>query len=212
MKNNLLTGLIKENPIFVLLLGLCPVLAVSTTVENAIVMSLSVLFVLLGSNLMVSLIKNLVPNHIRLPVYILIIATLVTITELVLKAYTPDLYRILGIYIPLIVVNCLVLGRAVGFASKEGVLVSIVDAVGFGLGFMIGIVMLAIFREVLGNNTITIMDNLSKITGYKMVYQLIPNTNIFPVGLLITPAGAFISLGLLSGILKMIQNKRREER
>lgn len=212
MKNNLLTGLIKENPIFVLLLGLCPVLAVSTTVENAIVMSLSVLFVLLGSNLMVSLIKNLVPNHIRIPVYILIIATLVTITELVLKAYTPDLYRILGIYIPLIVVNCLVLGRAVGFASKEGVLVSIVDAVGFGLGFMIGIVMLAIFREVLGNNTITIMDNLSKITGYKMVYQLIPNTNIFPVGLLITPAGAFISLGLLSGILKMIQNKRREER
>ncbi|MFA5459438.1 MAG: electron transport complex subunit RsxE [Bacilli bacterium] len=212
MKDNFLKGVIKENPIFVLLLGLCPVLAVSTTVENAIVMSLSVLFVLLGSNLMVSLIKNLVPNHIRIPVYILIIATLVTITELVLKAYTPDLYRILGIYIPLIVVNCLVLGRAVGFASKEGVLVSIVDAVGFGLGFMIGIVMLAIFREVLGNNTITIMDNLSKITGYKMVYQLIPNTNIFPVGLLITPAGAFISLGLLSGILKMIQNKRREER
>jgi len=212
MKDNFLKGVIKENPIFVLLLGLCPVLAVSTTVENAIVMSLSVLFVLLGSNLMVSLIKNLVPNHIRTPVYILIIATLVTITELVLKAYTPDLYRILGIYIPLIVVNCLVLGRAVGFASKEGVLVSIVDAVGFGLGFMIGIVMLAIFREVLGNNTITIMDNLSKITGYKMVYQLIPNTNIFPVGLLITPAGAFISLGLLSGILKMIQNKRREER
>lgn len=208
MKKNLITGIIKENPIFVLMLGLCPALAITTKVENAIVMGLSFTFVLIGSNLFVSLIKKLVPDEIRIPVYILIIATFVTIIELLLKAYIKDLYNALGIYIPLIVVNCIVLGRALGFASKEKVFNSLLDALGFGIGFSLALLILATCREVLGSNTLTIMDNLSTLTGYKMVYQIIPNNNIFPMKILTEPAGAFLALGLLIFLFNTVRLKR----
>ncbi|MDD4036313.1 MAG: electron transport complex subunit E [Bacilli bacterium] len=211
MKETFLKGIIKENPIFVLLLGMCPTLAVTTTFENALVMGLSVTFVLFFTNIIVSLIKKIVPEQVRIPVYVLIIATFVTIIELLLKAYTPGIYSTLGIYIPLIVVNCIVLGRALGFASKEPVIKSMLDGIGFGLGFLLALITLATFREVLGTNTITIMDNLSTLTGYKMVYQILPNTNFLPISIFSKPAGAFISLGLLIGIFNVIKEGRSDK-
>ena len=210
MKETFLKGIIKENPIFVLLLGMCPTLAVTTTFENALVMGLSVTFVLFFTNIIVSLIKKIIPDNVRIPVYVLIISTFVTIVELLLKAYTPDIYNTLGIYIPLIVVNCIILGRALGFASKEPVIKSMLDGIGFGLGFLLALITLATFREVLGANTITIMDNLSTLTGYKMVYQILPNTNFLPISIFSKPAGAFISLGLLIGIFNVIKEGRSD--
>jgi electron transport complex protein RnfE len=212
MKETFLRGIIKENPIFVLLLGMCPTLAVTTTFENALVMGISVTFVLLFTNMIVSLIKKIVPDQVRIPVYVLIIATFVTIVELLLKAYIPNIYNTLGIYIPLIVVNCIVLGRALGFASKQPLIKSMLDGIGYGLGFLLGLILLATFREVLGTNTITIMNNLSTLTGYRMVYQVLPNTNFFPISIFNKPAGAFISLGLLISIINLIKERKGDNR
>ncbi len=209
MKKHLFKGIFIENPIFVLLLGLCPVLAVTTSVENAIVMGLSVMFVLFFTNTIISIIKNIVPEQVRIPTYILIIATFVTIVELLLNAYTPIIYTTIGIYIPLIVVNCIVLGRAIGFASKEKVFNSLLDGLGFGIGFLIALIVLGGIREILGNNTITIIDNLSKLTNVEMIYQVLPKNNVFPMSVFRTPAGAFLSLGLLIGIINTIKINRR---
>lgn len=207
---DLVKGIINENPVFVLMLGICPTLAVTTTVENAIVMGLSLMFVLIFSNFLVSLIKNFVPEQIKIPTYILIIATFVTMVELLLKAYVKDLYDTLGIYIPLIVVNCIILGRALGFASKEKVFSSILDGIGFGLGFTLSLIVLSAMREIFGNNTITIMDSLTKITGYQMNYKVLPNNNIFPINILLKPAGALLSLGLLTAFFNSIRLRKED--
>ncbi|MGI6324429.1 MAG: electron transport complex subunit RsxE [Bacilli bacterium] len=207
---DLVKGIINENPVFVLMLGICPTLAVTTTVENAIVMGLSLMFVLIFSNFLVSLIKNFVPEQIKIPTYILIIATFVTMVELLLKAYVKDLYDTLGIYIPLIVVNCIILGRALGFASKEKVFSSILDGIGFGLGFTLSLIVLSAMREIFGNNTITIMDSLTKITGYQMIYKVLPNNNIFPINILLKPAGALLSLGLLTAFFNSIRLRKED--
>lgn len=207
---DLVKGIINENPVFVLMLGICPTLAVTTTVENAIVMGLSLMFVLIFSNFLVSLIKNFVPEQIKIPTYILIIATFVTMVELLLKAYVKDLYDTLGIYIPLIVVNCIILGRALGFASKEKVFSSILDGIGFGLGFTLSLIVLSAMREIFGNNTITIMDSLTKITGYQMFYKVLPNNNIFPINILLKPAGALLSLGLLTAFFNSIRLRKED--
>jgi len=212
MKNNFLKGIFVENPVFILLLGLCPILAVTTNVENSIVMGLSVMFVLFFTNTIISIIRNIVPNQVRIPVYILIIATFVTIVELLLRAYIPNLYNTLGIYIPLIVVNCIVLGRAIGYASREKALNSLVDGLGFGMGFLLALSILGGVREILGNNTITIMDNLSRITGYKMVYQVLPKIDILPINIFRTPTGAFLSLGLIIGIFNTLKVYRRDSK
>ncbi|MCB2210903.1 electron transport complex subunit E [bacterium] len=176
-------GLIAENPVLRLALGLCPALAVSSSVFNAIGMGVSVIFVLTMSNLIVSLVRKGVPAKIRIPVYIVIIATFVTIVEMVMAAYAPALFRSLGIFVPLIVVNCIILGRAEGFASKNTVLPSIIDAWGMGVGFTLALVMIATVREILGNGT---WFGIPVAPG-----------GFEPVLLMMLAPGAFITMGLL---------------
>ncbi|MBE6144025.1 MAG: electron transport complex subunit RsxE [Firmicutes bacterium] len=203
----IVNGIIKENPTFVLLLGLCPALAVTTKVENAYLMGLCVLIVLLISSLIVSIIKKLIPESVKLPVYILIIGTIVTVLEIILKNYIPVLHQILGIYLPLIVVNCIVLGRIISVSSKEKIGYSLKDALGIGLGFTLAITVIALFREVLGTGLITLMDATSSITGYRAIYQIIPSNNLLPISILTTPAGAFLILGLLIPLFNYIKDK-----
>ena len=205
----IINGITKENPVFVLLLGLCPTLAVTTKIETAYMMGFCVLVILLFSNLIVSIIKKVVPDSVKIPVYILIIVTFVTIVELLLQKFIPGLYRALGIYLPLIVVNCIVLGRALSVASKEGVGKSLLDAIGVGLGYTLALLIIASFREILGSNTITLMDSLSSITGYRFIIKL-PQTNLFPMQFLVSPAGAFFTLGLIIGIINYVRRGRRE--
>lgn len=203
----IINGIIKENPTFVLLLGLCPALAITTKVENAYLMGLCVLIVLLLSSLIVSIIKKLIPESVKLPVYILIIGTIVTVLEVILKNYIPTLYQILGIYLPLIVVNCIVLGRIISVSSKEKIGYSLKDAIGVGLGFTLAITLIALFREVLGTGLITLMDATSSLTGYRAIYQIIPSNNLLPISILTTPAGAFLILGLLIPLFNYIKDK-----
>ena len=168
----ILNGIFKENPVLVLLLGLCSTLAVTTKFENAYLMGICVIIVLVFSNITVSLIKKLVPKNVEVPVYILIIATFVTILELLLEHYVKPLYDVLGIYLPLIVVNCIVLGRALSVASKSNIRTSLKDAIGIGLGYTFVLMIIALFREVIGNNRLTLMSSISNLTGYKAVYKV----------------------------------------
>lgn len=202
-------GIIKENAIFSLALGLCTALALSSNFESAYIMGLCVMVVLIFSNVTISLIRNIVPENVKIPVFILIIGTFVTITEILIQNYIPDLYRILGIYLPLIVVNCIVLGRALAVASKKDVMTSFKDALGIGIGFLFSIIAIAFFREIIGNGTLTIMDSLSTITGYKIVYQIYPDMNVLPFTMLKEPAGAFITLGFLMALFKVYVSKER---
>ena len=151
---NFIKGFIKDNPVFVLLLGLCPTLGVTSSAINGLGMGLATTFVLVCSNMVVSLVKNLIPDKVRIPSFIVIIASFVTIVELVMQAYSPALFDALGIFIPLIVVNCIVLGRAEGFASKQGFLSSMIDGLGMGLGFAFALTILGSIREMLGNGSI----------------------------------------------------------
>ncbi|MBU2221083.1 MAG: electron transport complex subunit RsxE, partial [Candidatus Omnitrophica bacterium] len=158
-------GVIKENPTFVLALGLCPTLAVSVSVINGIGMGIASTFVLLGSNIIISLIRNFIPGKIRIPCFIVVIATFVTITELAMKAYSPALNRALGIYVPLIVVNCIVLGRAEAFASKNNLLNCLLDGLGMGIGFTLALILISAIRELLGTG---------RIMGYSLIGNLEP--------------------------------------
>jgi len=191
-------GLFKQNPTFVQFLGMCPTLAVTKSVESAIGMGAGVLFVLVLSNLAVSLVRNYVPTEVRIPIYIVIIAALVTVLEMIMKAFVPDLAQSLGVFLSLIVVNCLILGRAEAFASKNGPLRSAVDGLGMSLGFTGGIVLIAFFREILGAGTLTIWGDLS--------FNLIPDE--FQISLLVQSAGAFLVFGILvAQINKFRMNK-----
>jgi len=196
MKINLkefLKGIISENPTFVLMLGLCPTLAISTTLANAIGMSFAATFVLLGSNIIISLIKRLIPSKIRIPSYIVVIATFVTITELIIKAYSPALDKSLGIYIPLIVVNCIVLGRAEAFASKSNLIDSILDALGMGVGFSLALILISGIREFFG---------VGKIFGNTVI------RGFEPVFLFAMPSGALLIIGILMGFFNFLKNKK----
>jgi len=179
----LINGLWKENPILVLMIGLCPTLAVSSAAINGVYMGLAATFVLAGSNFIISLIRKWVPDQIRIPIFITIIATFVTIVDMAMHAYAPDMYRILGIFIPLIVVNCIILGRAEAFAYKNGVIESIGDGLGMGLGFTLILLILGSIRELLGNGT------LFGIQVMPLTYK--------PVLLMILPPGAFLTIGFL---------------
>lgn len=194
-KKEFFKGIWEKNPILILGIGLCPTLAVTTSVSNALWMTLATTFVLLGSNLLVSLIKNVVPPHVRIPIFITIIATFVTVVELVLNAYQQDVYKSLGIFIPLIVVNCMILGRAEEFASKNGPLGSIVDALGMGLGFGLALVVLAFFRETLGAN---------KLFGYTFI------PGMEATAAMILPPGAFITLGLMLWGMNVINARKKK--
>ena len=190
IKENFLKGLWSNNPVLVLLLGFCPVLAVSTSVIDALRMGISTAFVLLGSNIVISLIRPVVPSKMRIPVYIVVIATFVTIVDLVLYGYFFDLHKSLGLFIPLIVVNCIVLGRAEAFASKNGVFASIIDALGMGIGFILAISVLATVREILGNGT---------FFGIQLF-----GDNFKPIIVAILPPGAFLTLGMMLGGMNKI--------
>ena len=152
--NNLTRGIIRENPIFVMLLGMCPTLGVSTSAINGVGMGLATMFVLMMSNMGISLVKKLIPDIVRIPCFIVIIASFVTVLEMLMQAYMPALYSALGIYIPLIVVNCIILGRAEAFASKNNVFQSLLDAIGMGIGFTLALTILGSIREILGNGSI----------------------------------------------------------
>lgn len=187
----LTNGLLKENPTFVLVLGTCPSLAVTTAAINGIGMGAATTFVLLFSNLFIALLKNWIPNKVRIPLFIVIIATFVTIVDLVMQAYTPDLYSALGVFIPLIVVNCIILGRAEAFAQKNSVFASILDGIGMGIGFTLAITLMASIREILGNGTIFGVQLLAE--GAKTVL------------LFIMPPGAFITYGFLIAIVNRVK-------
>lgn len=206
----ILNGIIKENSILVLLLGLCSTLAVTTNFENSYIMGICVIIVLTFSNITVSLIKKFVTKNVEIPVYILVISTFVTILELLLKNYVHDLYNVLGIYLPLIVVNCIVLGRAIEVASKSSIKTSFLDAIGVGLGYTLVLMILGTFREILGNNTITLMDSVSGLTGYRAVYKIYTPNNLLPMNILIKPAGAFISLAFLMALFNHIKGGNKD--
>lgn len=186
-------GIFKENPTFVLFLGLCPTLGVTTSAVNGIAMGLATLFVLILSNVIISMIKNLIPSKIRIPAYIMVIATLVTVLELSMKAYFPSLYEVLGIFIPLIVVNCIILGRAESYASKNSILNSMFDGIGNGLGFTLSLAVIGSIREIIGSG---------KLFGLSMVDKLFDPAMIF-----ILPPGAFITIGVLVAIINKYKQK-----
>jgi len=186
-------GIIKENATFVLALGLCPTLAVSVSVVNAIGMGVAATFVLLGSSVIISLVKDFIPNKIRIPCFIVIIATFVTIIELCLKAYSPVLNRALGIYVPLIVVNCIVLGRAEAFACKNNFLSALFDGLGMGVGFTLALILISAIREILGSG---------QILGHTLIKGFEP---VFVFGM---PSGALLVIGLLLGLFNLIKNRK----
>lgn len=183
-------GIIKENPTFVLLLGMCPTLATTTSATNGMSMGLATMFVLICSNFVISLIKNVVPDMVRIPVFVVVIAAFVSILQMLMEAYMPSINKSLGIYIPLIVVNCIILGRAEAFACKNNPLASICDGIGMGLGFTLALTLLGSVRELIGAGT------LFGVT-------LLPETcNVL---LFVLPPGAFITLGYLIAIVNKLR-------
>ncbi len=197
---------IRTNPVFVLALGLCPTLAVTTAVRNGVAMALAATTVLVGSNILISLIRRWVPNQIRIVCYIVVIAGFVTMVEIVMKAKAPpEINQALGIFIPLIVVNCIILGRAEGFASRNGPAPSLMDALGIGLGFLGALVAISLVREVLGSGT---------FWGYRLTPLVVAGRKIVPeyrpMTVLIMAPGAFIVIGLLFGLFRLMGNVRRE--
>ena len=186
----LLNGIIKENPTFVLLLGMCPTLATTTSAMNGLSMGLATMFVLICSNIVISMIKNLTPDKVRIPVFVVVIASFVTILQMCLKAYLPEINKSLGLFIPLIVVNCISLGRAEAFACKNGPVASLFDGIGIGLGFTLGLTLLGTVRELFG-------------AGSVFGITLLPET--YNVLLFILPPGAFISLGYLIAIINKLK-------
>lgn len=193
-KNNFIKGIIKENPVFVMLLGMCPALGVTSSAYNGFGMGVATLFVLLMSNIVVSLIKTQIPAKVRIPAFIIVIASFVSIVEMVLEAFIPFLYEQLGIFIPLIVVNCLILGRAEAFASKRNLLSSVIDALGMGIGFTIALTALGATREILGNGSLFDIKFVSEEA----------NTFI----LFILPPGAFIALAYLAALFNKFAIKK----
>ena len=199
VKSVFLNGVITENPTFRLVLGTCPTMAVTTSAINGIGMGAAATFVLLGSNVVISLLRNFIPDKIRIPAFIVVICTFVTMVQMFMQAFVPAVYQSLGMFIPLIVVNCIILARAEAFASKNGVLASAADGVGMGVGFTLAITLMGAIRELLGNGTVFGLQVFG--AGYQ------------PMLLLILPAGGFIVFGLMLAAFNMIFaaiDKRKE--
>lgn len=190
-------GFFKENPSLILVLGMCPTLAVTTSVNNAIGMGAATTFVLLMSNIIISLLKNVIPDKVRIPCFIVIIATFVSIVDLIIQGFVPALSESLGVFIPLIVVNCIVLGRAEAFASKNGVIDSILDGLGMGIGFTISLILVAAVREILG-------------AGSFMGFQFIPSD--YNILIFVLAPGAFLVLGFIMALMRHIINRVTEKR
>lgn len=187
-------GIFKNNPILIQLIGLCSVLAVTTSVVNSLSMGAAVIFVAAMSNTVVSAIRKFIPSKIRIPIFIVVIATFVTVVQMVLNAYAISIYNALGIFLPLIVVNCLILGKAEGFAYKNKVIPSLVDGIGAGVGYTLSVLIMGIVRELFGNGT---------LFDIQILPDFIPR-----IGVLLAPAGAFITLGFLIAIFKYVVNKK----
>lgn len=187
-----LYGIIKGNPIMVLMIGLCPVLVISTSLYNGIGMSIAVAFVLTGSNFLISAIKKIVPNEIRIPIFIVVISTFVTTVDYLMAGFFPELHKQLGVFVPLIVVNCIILGRAEVFAYHNSIIDSILDGLGTSLGFAIVVLLISAVRELLGNGT---------ILGYRIL--------LAPAGIMALPPGGFIVIGILLLLLYQYQRKGR---
>ncbi|MBR4788821.1 MAG: electron transport complex subunit E [Bacteroidales bacterium] len=185
-------GLLKENPTFVLVLGMCPTLATTTSAMNGMEMGLATLFVLVLSNIVVSLVAPIVPDKVHIPVYIVIIATFVTVLQLLMRAFVPDIYRTLGLFIPLIVVNCIILGRAEAFASKHNWLESALDGIGIGIGFTLSLTVIGIVREILGSGS---------VFGWKFI----PGDGILAF---VMAPGAFMVLGYLMVLFNKLAKKK----
>ncbi len=191
--NEFLKGIIKENPTFVLALGLCPTLAVSVAVTNGIGMGIAASFVVVCSNIIISSLRRVIPDRVRIPCFIVVIATFVTIVEMVMKAYSPPLNRALGIYVPLIVVNCIVLGRAEAYAQKQGVVNSLLDGLGMGVGFTLALILISSIREFLGSG---------KILGHILL------KGYDPAFIFIMPSGALLVIGLLLGFFNLLKGRK----
>ena len=189
-----INGIFKENPVFILLLGLCPTLGTSSSAINGMSMGLATMAVLVFSNILISLFKKVIPDKVRIPAFIMIIASLVTIVQMLMEAYTPDIYKVLGLYIPLIVVNCIVLGRAESFASKNSVIDSMFDGIGSGLGFTFALTVLGMIREVLGNGSI-----------FNIV---ITPANWQPALIFILPPGGFLTIGFVIAFQNYLKQKK----
>ncbi len=196
-KEILTRGLVKENPVFVLLLGLCPTLGTSTSAINGMAMGLATTAVLAFSNLLISALKKVIPDKVRIPAFIMIIASLVTIVEMLMKAYVPAVYAVLGLFIPLIVVNCIVLGRAESFASKNDVFSSLLDGVGSGLGFTLALTILGSIREILGNGTLFNVAVTPSTYTPALIFVLAP--------------GAFITIGFIIAAQNFLKMKKERE-
>jgi electron transport complex protein RnfE len=188
-----LKGIIKENPTFVLALGLCPTLAVSVAVTNGIGMGIAASFVVVGSNIIISSLRRVIPDRVRIPCFIVVIATFVTVVEMAMKAYSPPLNRALGIYVPLIVVNCIVLGRAEAYAQKQGVVNSLFDGLGMGVGFTLALILISGIREFLGSG---------KILGHTLF------KGYDPAFIFIMPSGALLVIGLLLGFFNLLKGRK----
>jgi len=194
--NQLMDGIIRQNPVLVQLIGMCPTLAVSTTLENGVGMGLAATAVLICSNIAISLLRKIIPNKVRIAAYIVVIAGFVTMVDLLLQAFAPELSKSLGLFIPLIVVNCIILARAEAFASKNGVLASAIDGLGMGLGFTLAMCVLSTIREILGSGT---------LLGYSLF-----GAGFQPALMMILPAGGFLTLGFLIALMQYITAKKQE--
>ena len=201
----LLAGIIAENPVLVGLLGMCPTLATTKTFESALGMGILVILVLMGSNVLVSLLRKIIPSEVKIPCYIVIIATFVTMIKMFSEAFLPELFESLGVFISLIVVNCIILGRAESFASKNGPLLSLLDAIGMGIGFTMALCIMGIIRELLGTGGITFG-----------VYLPLPEFSFLPlenfkIKLFTMPAGGFLTLGSVLAVMAFVRNKKEEK-
>lgn len=207
-KENFTAGFIRENPVFGLYLGLCSTLAITTTLNNALGMGVAVIIVLVMSNIIISLIRNVTPSEIRIPVYIVVIATLVKIIQMLIKAYAPALDSALGVFIPLIVVNCIILGRAEAFASKNGVVDSAIDGLGMGLGYTVAILVMSIIRQVLATGILS-LENPFDATQIIFSLQLIPEDYI--ISMFNQPVGAFITFAFLAAGLTAYKDAQQRK-
>ncbi len=188
-----LNGILTENPTFRLVLGTCPTLAVTTAAVNGIGMGLAATFVLIGSNVVISLLRNVIPSKVRIPAFVVVICTFVTIVQMLMQAFIPSLYESLGLFIPLIVVNCIILARAEAFASKNTVIASAVDGLGMGLGFTLALTLIASIREILGNGS---------VFGIQLFGE-----SFQPMLLMILPAGGFLTFGLMIGLVNFLSER-----
>ena len=214
----LYNGLVKENPTFVMMLGMCPTLAVTTSAINGIGMGLSTTVVLIFSNLLISMLRKIIPDSVRMPAFIVVVATLVTVVQFLLEGFVPSLYASLGVYIPLIVVNCIILGRAESYASKNPVIPSMFDGIGMGLGFTVGLTTIGIIREILGSGSIfgfgfvKAVENFAESHASEKVFQILSDQGLFqPASIFVSAPGAFLVLAFIIAFINRRHIKKAKK-